>query len=89
MKKTPLADSYIIKDSIKQSFIKLDPRLLIKNPTMFVVEICTAVMLIETICSFFNTHSTPGFSYNLSILLILLITVLFANFAEALAEARG
>jgi K+-transporting ATPase ATPase B chain len=89
MKKTPLADSYIIKDSIKQSFIKLAPRLLIKNPTMFVVEICTAVMLIETICSFFNTRSTPGFSYNLSILLILLITVLFANFAEALAEARG
>jgi len=84
-----LSDSTLVKDSLKQSFIKLDPRLLIKNPIMLVVEICTAVMLVETIRSFFNANASPSFAYNLTIFLILLVTVLFANFAEALAEARG
>ena len=89
MKSPHLADSTLMKSSLKQSFIKLDPRLLIKNPIMFVVEICTAVMLVETIRSFFNANASPSFAYNLTIFLILLVTVLFANFAEALAEARG
>jgi K+-transporting ATPase ATPase B chain len=70
------------------SFSKLDPRILFRNPVMFTVEISAAVMLIVTIFSFTN-HSQGSFGYNLTIFLVLFITVLFANFAEAIAEARG
>jgi len=77
-----------VKDALKHAFVKLDPRVLVRNPVMFTVEIGTVVMLIVTIFSFSN--STQGsFGYNFTIFLILLLTVLFANFAEAIAEARG
>ena len=74
--------------SIKQSFVKLDPRQMIKNPIMFTVEICTAVMLPVTIYSAFSS-AQGSFAYNAWVLLILFVTLLFANFAEAIAEARG
>lgn len=75
-------------ESVKQSFVKLDPRQMIKNPIMFTVEVCTAIMLPVTIYSAFN--STQGsFAYNAWVFVILFITLLFANFAEAIAEARG
>ncbi len=74
--------------SVKQSFVKLDPRQMIKNPIMFTVEICTAVMLPVTIYSAFSSEQ-GSFAYNAWVLLILFITLLFANFAEAIAEARG
>ncbi len=74
--------------SIKQSFVKLDPRQMIKNPIMFTVEICTAVMLPVTIYSAFSSEQ-GSFAYNAWVLFILFITLLFANFAEAIAEARG
>ena len=77
-----------VKEALKQSFIKLDPRILVRNPVMFTVEIGTVVMLIVTVFSFTN-HSQGSFGYNLTVFLILLLTVLFANFAEAIAEARG
>ncbi|MBS1520573.1 MAG: potassium-transporting ATPase subunit KdpB [Bacteroidetes bacterium] len=77
-----------VKEALKQSFIKLDPRILVRNPVMFTVEIGTVVMLIVTAFSFTN-HSQGSFGYNLTVFLILLLTVLFANFAEAIAEARG
>jgi len=61
---------------------------MLRNPVMFTVEIGTAIMLYVTIYSI--THNDQGtFAYNLIIFLILLLTLLFANFAEAIAEARG
>jgi K+-transporting ATPase ATPase B chain len=77
-----------VKIALKQSFIKLDPRILVRNPVMFTVEIGTVVMLIVTLFSLTNT-SQGGFGYNLTVFIVLFITVLFANFAEAIAEARG
>lgn len=77
-----------VKEALKQSFIKLNPRVLVRNPVMFTVEIGTVVMLIVTIFSFTNS-AQGGFGYNFTIFLVLLFTVLFANFAEAIAEARG
>ena len=74
--------------SVKQSFIKLDPRQMIKNPIMFTVEICTAVMLPVTLYAAFSSEQ-GSFAYNAWVLFILFITLLFANFAEAIAEARG
>jgi len=75
-------------DALAASFVKLDPRILFRNPVMFTVEVSSFVMLIVTIFSFSN-HSQGSFGYNLTIFLVLFITVLFANFAEAIAEARG
>src|SRR5215510_2646497 len=85
-----LFDPELVGVSIRQSFVKLNPVLMIKNPVMFTVEIVTAVML--AVCIY---QATTGDTmqdavwYNIVVFLILLITVLFANFAEALAEARG
>ena len=75
-------------DSVKQTFVKLDPRQMIKNPIMFTVEICTAVMLPVTIYSAF-ADDQGKLSYNAWVLVVLFITLLFGNFAEAIAEARG
>ncbi len=77
-----------VKASLKQSFVKLDPRMMIKNPVMFTVEVATAVMLFVTGYSVFNS-SQGSFGYNITVFVILFITLLFANFAEAIAEARG
>ena len=77
-----------VKASLKQSFVKLDPRMMIKNPVMFTVEVATAVMLFVTGYSVFNS-SQGSVGYNITVFVILFITLLFANFAEAIAEARG
>src|SRR5882757_4216913 len=77
-----------MKEAFKQSFIKLNPRILFRNPVMFTVEIGTVVMLIVSIYSFAN-KGQGSFAYNLTVFIVLLLTVLFANFAEAIAEARG
>ncbi len=83
-----LFEPALVQSALKESIIKLDPRIMLRNPVMFTVEVGTAVMLYVTIYSF--THSGQGsWVYNLIIFLILLLTVLFANFAEAIAEARG
>ncbi|MRG46672.1 potassium-transporting ATPase subunit KdpB [Chitinophaga sp. SYP-B3965] len=80
----------LVKESLKQSFVKLNPRLLIKNPVMFTVELGTIVMLVVTLNTFFTGDVSQGsFGYNLTIFIVLLLTVLFGNFAEAIAEARG
>ena len=77
-----------VQTALKESFIKLDPRKMIRNPVMFTVEIGTLVMLVVSVYSF--SHRDQGsFGYNVAIFAILLLTVLFANFAEAIAEARG
>ncbi len=83
-----LFEPALVQTALKESFIKLDPRVMLRNPVMFTVEIGTVVMLYVTFYSF--THKGQGsFTYNLVIFAILLLTVLFANFAEAIAEARG
>jgi len=83
-----LFEPALVRTALKQSFIKLDPRVMIHNPVMFTVEIGTIIMLIVSVYAF--SHTDQGsFGYNFSIFIILLLTVLFANFAEAIAEARG
>jgi len=80
----------LVTEAIRDSFVKLNPKMMVKNPVMFLVEIGTLVMLVLSIYLLFKPDAIQGsFMYNFSITLVLLITVLFANFAEALAEARG
>jgi len=80
----------LVNEALIQSFVKLNPRILCRNPVMFTVEIGTIVMAIVSGAILFNHNTTQGsLGYNLAITLILFATVLFANFAEALAEARG
>src|SRR3546814_19441231 len=63
---------------------------MIKNPVMFTVELGTSVMLVVTLYTFVKGETSQGNPfYNLAIFAVLLVTVLFANFAEAIAEARG
>lgn len=77
-----------VMESLKQSFVKLNPRLMIRNPIMFTVEVCTVVMFFVILYSVVN-DSQGSFAYNAWVFVILFITLLFANFAEAIAEARG
>ena len=74
-------------ESLKQSFVKLNPRMMLKNPIMFTVEVATVVMLLVTLYSIVNS-SQGSFAYNIAVFIILFATLLFANFAEAIAEAR-
>ena len=77
-----------VRESLKQSFVKLNPRLMIKNPIMFTVEVCTVVMFFVMLYSAVN-DSQGSFAYNTWVFIILFVTLLFADFAEAIAEARG
>ncbi|AQG78567.1 potassium-transporting ATPase subunit KdpB [Spirosoma montaniterrae] len=80
----------LVGTAIRESFMKLNPAILIKNPVMFTVEIGTAVMLAVTIYIALSGDTSQGtLGYNSVITAILLLTILFANFAEAIAEARG
>ncbi|HAX49155.1 MAG TPA: potassium-transporting ATPase subunit B, partial [Bacteroidetes bacterium] len=80
----------LVAEAFKQSFVKLNPAVMIKNPVMFVVELGTIIMLVMSFYLLAKPDAVQGsFGYNLAITLVLFITVLFANFAEALAEARG
>ncbi|RYY52101.1 MAG: potassium-transporting ATPase subunit B, partial [Chitinophagaceae bacterium] len=85
-----LFDPALLGTAVKQSFVKLHPGALVKNPVMFTVEIGTAVMLVVVMVQLATGDLTQGqLWYNMTIFSILFLTVLFANFAEALAEARG
>jgi K+-transporting ATPase ATPase B chain len=79
----------LVKQALKQSIIKLSPRSMVHNPVMFTVEIGTAIMLAVCIWIYLGEKSQGGFMYNLIVFIVLLLTLLFANFAEAIAEARG
>ncbi|WDF54962.1 potassium-transporting ATPase subunit KdpB [Mucilaginibacter sp. KACC 22063] len=83
-----LFEPALVQTALKESFIKLDPRAMVRNPVMFTVEIGTVVMFGVTIYSL-SHHGQGSFGYNLAVFIILFLTVLFANFAEAIAEARG
>ncbi len=88
-KSNKLFEASLVKEALKQSFIKLNPTILVRNPVMFTVEIGTAIML-GVCCWILSGEKSQGsFMYNFIVFLVLFITVLFANFAEAIAEARG
>ena len=88
-KANSLFDKQLIKESLGASVRKLDPRTMIKNPIMFTVEIVTAVMFVLLFYILISGDTTQGsFGYNLVVFVVLFITLLFANFAEAIAEAR-
>ena len=82
-KSKSLWDAKIIRRALVDSIVKLDPRTMMKNPVMFVVEVGSVV----TTLLLFRGKGSSGF--NLQITLWLWFTVLFANFAEAMAEGRG
>ncbi|KVV14814.1 potassium-transporting ATPase subunit KdpB [Flavobacterium sp. TAB 87] len=79
----------IMKPALLQSFVKLNPKLMFKNPVMFTVEIGTLVMLFVSIWTLRGETAQGSFGYNFVVFIVLLFTLLFANFAEAIAEARG
>src|SRR5579863_645847 len=83
----PLLDPPIVKRAIGDSFLKLNPRLMMKNPVMFVVEIGAVMTTILMVRDFAAGSSIAGFTFQIT--LWLWFTVLFANFAEAMAEGRG
>src|SRR6201982_1463353 len=86
-KSKSLWDAKIVRQALVDSVRKLNPRAMMRNPVMFVVEVgsvITTVLLFKDIAR----HS-PGFGFDLQITLWLWFTVLFANFAEAMAEGRG
>jgi len=83
----PLFDPAIVRRATAASFVKLNPLFLLKNPVMFVVEVgavLTTVFLIRDVVT-----GAGGIGFQFQISLWLWFTVLFANFAEAMAEARG
>src|ERR1022692_4941689 len=82
----PLLDPPIVKRAIGDSFVKLHPRLMMKNPVMFVVEVGAAMTTLEVVKDL-AMGANIGFTFQIT--LWLWFTVLFANFAEAMAEGRG
>lgn len=85
---TSLFEREQVRESLKQSLIKLHPGMMMRNPIMFTVEIATMIMLLVTVYSLFSDEQ-GSFLYNFLVFVILFLTLLFANFAEAIAEARG
>src|SRR3984893_6128430 len=83
----PLFDPEIVRRASAASFVKLNPVTLMKNPVMFVVEVGAAITTMFLLRDMFT--GAPGISFQFQISLWLWFTVLFANFAEAMAEARG
>ena len=76
-----------VMESLKQSFVKLNPRIMVKNPIMFTVEVATLIMLVVTLYS--ATHTSQGsFVYNLWVFVILFLTLLFADAAWAVVELK-
>ena len=85
---TNLFQKALVQKALKESIIKLNPKIMFRNPVMFTVEIGTFIMLIVTLYSI-TSNSQGTFGYNLVVFLLLFLTLIFANFAEAIAEARG
>ena len=87
MPMSTLLDPKILWPAMGSIFVKLDPRTLAKNPVIFVLEVVTALTTILLISDVVTGHGNIGFEFQ--IVLWLWFTVLFANFAEAVAEGRG
>lgn len=87
-KEKSFANKKMLKRAIKDSFIKLNPKIQIQNPVMFIVYVAAALTTVLFILSLFGIKdNSSGFIFGIAILLW--FTVLFANFAEAIAEGRG
>ena len=82
-----MLDPKIVMPAIGSSFRKLDPRVMIKSPVMFVVEVVAALTTVIFLRDLVTGGENLGFTFQ--IILWLWFTVLFANFAEAVAEGRG
>src|ERR1700685_2594161 len=87
MPASALFDPKIVVPALGSAVIKLDPRTLIKNPVMFVLEVVTILTTVILVRDLFTGEGQIGFEFQ--IILWLWFTVLFANFAEAVAEGRG
>src|SRR6267143_1608397 len=87
VRKQSLADMKILTRAVTDSFRKLAPRTMVKNPVMFVVEVGAVLTTVQLVWNAF--HHAGQISFGLQITLWLWFTVLFANFAEAMAEGRG
>ena len=82
-------DPEMVRQAAVRSFAMLDPRSMMRNPVMFLVELGTVLTAIVTVQSIVGGAAIGLIVYQTALTLLLLLTVLFANFAEALAEARG
>ncbi len=87
-KARPLFDAAILKRAILDAMVKLDPRYMVRNPVMFMVEVGAALTLYLFVAALLGKGEAPA-GFTLAISLWLWFTVLFANFAEAMAEGRG
>lgn len=87
--KNKLFEPALMNEALKQSFIKLHPAKMFRNPVMFMVWIGTLVMAGVCVWIALGEESQGSLAYNLIVTIILFATLLFANFAEAIAEARG
>lgn len=81
----------IFHQAVIGSFVKLNPRYMMKNPVMFVVEVgCFITLLLSFLPGLFGDIATSNLRvYNIIVCVVLFVTVLFANFAESVAEGRG
>lgn len=84
-----LLDPRLLKEATLQAFIKLRPAAMYRNPVMFTVWVGTLVMIAVCVWIGLGTNGQGSLAYNIWITGILFLTLLFANFAEAFAEARG
>ncbi|WP_433863751.1 potassium-transporting ATPase subunit KdpB [Sphingobacterium thalpophilum] len=79
----------LVREALIQSFVKLNPKIMFHNPVMFTVWIGTLVMLTVSLWTLSGAEGQGSFIYNFVVFIVLFKTLLFANFAEAIAEARG
>ncbi|WP_282635399.1 potassium-transporting ATPase subunit KdpB [Sphingobacterium thalpophilum] len=79
----------LVREALIQSFVKLNPKIMFHNPVMFTVWIGTLVMLTVSLWTLSGAEGQGSFIYNFVVFVVLFKTLLFANFAEAIAEARG
>jgi K+-transporting ATPase ATPase B chain len=88
-RKAKVFERSLLTEAFKESFLKLSPSKMFRNPVMFTVWVGTLVMAGVCIWIFSGEKGQGSLAYNIWITAILLFTLLFANFAEAIAEARG
>src|SRR5712671_364035 len=86
-KSKSLWDGKIIRQALIDALVKLSPRTMMRNPVMFVVEVGSVITTVLLVRDFMK--GSHAFGFDLQITLWLWFTVLFANFAEAMAEGRG
>lgn len=84
-----LFETFLVTETLKQTFIKLSPAKMFRNPVMFTVWIGTLIMAGVCVWIVTGEQNQGSLAYNIIVTSVLFITLLFANFAEAIAEARG